>query len=315
VRGPGARRGYTAIDVLVAVFLVGLLALILLMAMPRGREAARLSACQRSLSQIGMALALYDQTQRCFPAIGGLASIDAPSGQAPSGPLKMMLEAFGLPNFLGLSPASSPPQPSGPVPGEVPVPGFVCASDPRATASPFRAPISYRGTTGGDHLGRDGVFAPGRRIGLRDVEWTDGASYTAAFAERLVGDGIEDHFTPWNYAAMDAPLPAEGCNLLLLKDRGARWHGDAGSSWVPADYRSTLYNHGLLPNAQISCLADDGRTAFMGASSGHVRGVNLLMVDGSVKIVVPTVARSVWTEFAAIATNPPPAKPVAGRTR
>jgi hypothetical protein len=227
----------------------------------------------------------------------------------------MMLEASGLPDFLGLSPAAHPPRPAGPVPGEVPVPGFVCASDPRATASPFRAPISYRGTTGGDHLGRDGVFAPGRRIGLRDVEGTDGASYTAAFAERLVGDGIDDHFTPWNYAAVDAPLPPEGCNLVLLKDRRARWYGDAGSSWVVADSRSTLYNHGLLPNAQISCLAADGRTAFMGASSGHVRGVDLLMVDGSVKIIVPTVARAVWAEFASIATNPPPPEPAAGPTR
>ena len=27
----------------------------------------------------------------------------------------------------------------------------------------------------------------------------------------------------------------------------ARWHGDAGSSWVVAGYRSTLYNHALPP--------------------------------------------------------------------
>jgi len=38
----------------------------------------------------------------------------------------------------------------------------------------------------------------------------------------------------------------------------------------------------------------------MGASSGHVRGVNLLMLDGSVKLVLPTIARPVWTEFASI---------------
>ena len=80
----------------------------------------------------------------------------------------------------------------------------------------------------------------------------------------------------------------------LLKDRRARWHGDAGSSWVVADYRSTLYNHALLPNAPLSCVAADGQTAFMGASSGHVRGVNLLMLDGSVKLVLPTIDRRVW---------------------
>ena len=36
----------------------------------------------------------------------------------------------------------------------------------------------------------------------------------------------------------------------------------------------------------------------MGASSGHVRGVNLLMLDGAVKLVVPTIAPAVWREFA-----------------
>jgi type II secretory pathway pseudopilin PulG len=315
MRARQCQGGYTAIDVLVVVFLVGLLALVLLMAMPRGREAARLSACQRSLAQIGMALALYDQAQRCFPTIGAPVPVDEPTDQAPPGPLKMMLEAFGLPDFLGLSAASPPPKPAGPVPAEVPVPGFVCASDPRATASPFRAPISYRATTGGDYLGRDGVFAPGRRIGLREVEATDGASYTAAYAERLVGDGLDNQLADWDYAVTDIPLPPEGFQLWMLKTRRARWFGNAGSSWVPADYRSTLYNHALPPNAPMSCLAADGRTAFMGASSGHVRGVSVLMVDGSVKIVLPTVARSVWTEFASIPASPGPPGATVGPSR
>ena len=48
----------------------------------------------------------------------------------------------------------------------------------------------------------------------------------------------------------------------------------------------------------------------MGASSGHVRGVNLLMLDGSVKLVVPTIDPVVWREFATLrdhdtgSTNP-----------
>ena len=53
--------------------------LFLLMAMPRGRESARLAACQKNLAQIGLALALYDQTQRCLPTIGEPARIDPPA--------------------------------------------------------------------------------------------------------------------------------------------------------------------------------------------------------------------------------------------
>jgi hypothetical protein len=47
-------------------------------------------------------------------------------------------------------------------------------------------------------------------------------------------------------------------------------------------------------------MAVDGESAFMGASSGHVRGVNLLMMDASVKLVVPSIDPIVWREFASI---------------
>ena len=44
----------------------------------------------------------------------------------------------------------------------------------------------------------------------------------------------------------------------------------------------------------------------MGASSGHVGGVNLLKVDGSVNLVTPAIDPKIWKEFARIS---PPAKP------
>ena len=96
------------------------------------------------------------------------------------------------------------------------------------------------------------------------------------------------------------PCPPGGCSASWLEEVSARWHGDAGSSWAVAGYRSTLYNHALAPNAPVSCVGGDGQAAFMGASSGHVRGVNLLMLDGSVKLVVPTIDPAVWREFATL---------------
>jgi hypothetical protein len=65
-----------------------------------------------------------------------------------------------------------------------------------------------------------------------------------------------------------------------------------------------LYNHALTPNGRPSCIADDGRTAFMGASSGHVRGINLLRLDGSVTLTLPTIAPKVWRDLAAITETP-----------
>ena len=120
-----------------------------------------------------------------------------------------------------------------------------------------------------------------------------------------MGDSLDGHLSPWNYAAAAGPLPAQGCSLVWLKDRGAHWRGDAGSSWVVAGYRSTLYNHALQPGSPLSCVALDGQSACMGASSGHSRGVNLLMLDGSVKLVLPSIDSKVWRNFAAVADPVP----------
>jgi prepilin-type processing-associated H-X9-DG protein len=297
------RAGYTAVDVLVVLLLIGIVFFFLLMAMPRGREAARLAGCQKNLAQIGLALGLYDQTQGCLPTIGEPATIEPRATSGSSGPLRILLETFGQTDFATLAPGQSLPQAAGPTPGEIPVPGFICKSDPNAASGLFHAPVSYRGTTGDDPRGTNGAFAPGRRISLADVEKRDGTSFTAAFCERLVGDNVSSKIAPWNYAVVDGPLPPQGCTLASLEASRARWNGDAGSSWWLADYRSTLYNHALPPNAAISCVPARGEAVFMGASSGHVKRVNLLMLDGSVKLVVPTIDPKVWNEFAAVSSG------------
>ena len=164
----------------------------------------------------------------------------------------------------------------------------------RGTA-PGAGELSRR--TGDSQLGDNGEFAPGRSWSLAAIEARDGLSYTAAFSERLVGSGGEGPEDLASYRIAPSPLPTGGCptpsGTSGLRD-------DAGSSWIASDYRSTLYNHALPPNGRPSCIADDGRTAYIGVSSGHVRGVNLLRLDGSVSVIVPTIAPKVWRELAAI---------------
>jgi hypothetical protein len=303
-----SRAGYTAVDVLVVLLLIGIVFFFLLMAMPRGREAARLAGCQKNLAQIGLALGLYDQTQGFLPSIGEPASIEPRATFGSAGPLRVLVETFGLADFSALRPGETTSRGAGPTPGEIPVPGFVCKSDANATSGVFRAPVSYRAATGDDPQGSNGAFAPSRRISVTAVEQRDGSSFTAAFSERLVGDNSAGKIAAWNYAVVDWPLPPQGCALAALEAARAHWNGDAGSSWWLADYGSTLYNHALPPNAAISCVSRGGRTAFMGASSGHVKGVNLLMVDGSARLVVSTIDPKVWKEFAAISSENEPVK-------
>jgi prepilin-type processing-associated H-X9-DG protein len=291
------RPGISAAEVLVVLAIVAMLAVFVLMSLPRQRESARLASCQRNLMQIGIALAMYNQAERHLPTVPELSG--EPTRRADS-PLRALLEALALPDFGGLSdPKNVPPKGPGFVPAERPVTGFACPSDPNATSRLFPAPISYRATTGDGPEGRDGAFAPGRRIAIEEIEAGDGTSYTAAFSERLVGTGKPRDPVARNYAVVPGPLGDSPCPSA----EPASWRGDAGSSWLDSNWRSTLYNHALTPDASPSCLAADGRSAFMGASSGHVERVNVLLFDGSVRLYTPRVHPNVWRALASTNTH------------
>lgn len=289
---PGPPRGVTAPEVIVVVLILFLALMVVLFTLPRQRENARMAGCRRNLMQVGVALALYDRSEGWLPTVP--APLTSPPGSG--GPLKAFLESLKIPDLTDLSDVSKPPEGRpGEVPGERPIPGMVCPSDPYKTSpGGFPAPVSYRATTGDSPDGRNGGFAPGRTIRVKEIEDGDGRSFTAAFSERLLGTGRADDPRPPNYRTVPGPLRGTGCRPPAQAD----WRGDAGSSWAEASWRSTLYNHALPPDAAPSCVAADGASAFMGASSGHVGGVNVLFFDGSVRTVSPRVDPRVWMGMA-----------------
>jgi Protein of unknown function (DUF1559) len=294
--------GVTRGDVVVLLVLISVTALLVLMALSRTRESARLAGCTRNLTQIGFALSLYDQMHGHLPELAPPIPPEVKPASGPPGPLKILLESLDLPDLTELHDTKTlPMRRAGRAPAEVPVPGFVCGSDPSALAGRLPAPVSYRATTGDRPEGDNGVFAPGRSWSLAAIEARDGLGFTAAFSERLVGPGDEGTETLASYHIVSPPLSDSGCPAP--GGAGGR-KNDAGSSWIASEYRSTLYNHALPPNGRPSCIATDGRSAFMGSSSGHVRGINLLRLDGSVTLTVPSIAPKIWREFAAI-TEPP----------
>ncbi len=297
-RCAGERRGVTAADVIVTVVVVILTVLLILMFLPRGREHARMAGCQNNLAHVGFGLEAFDLLRNRLPGVDG---VDAPesSGEArPKSVVRLILEAIEQPDLLVLKDGKTPleRQPGG-VPGEIAVPGLMCASDPKATAGIFTAPISYRACTGDSAAGDNGAFAPGRTMSVKEIQERDGTGYTAVFSERLVGDNLSGHAAPLNYMILEGKLEGGGCPEGL---DSSRWRGDAGSSWFAADYRSTLYNHALTPNGRPACIEAGGKAAVMGASSGHVSGVNVLFADGHVGTFTATVDRVIWREFARI---------------
>ena len=147
--------------------------------------------------------------------------------------------------------------------------------------------MSYRADAGPGTDGQGGPFSFGRVATIAQAEAASGRGLYGVVLQRLVGGGSLAEPSPNNYMAIPGPVGAEAC------PPGPResWRGDAGSSSAQAGWTSTLYNHAIRPDASPSCIAEDGRTARMGASSGHARRVNVLLLGGSVRGSHPTSMR------------------------
>jgi hypothetical protein len=290
MQSPISLRGLRAVEVIVLLILVLIVSLFLLIAMPRGRESSRRVTCQRNLMQIGQAIVMYHERAGALPIVG----LDADS------PLAAMLAELGLADFKGLD-KSKPLPKAGTVPaGSRRIPGFICPSDPNATAGIHPAPVSYRANTGDSPDGNGGPFAIGRKVTLVEVDAADGTGFTAAFAERLVGNGSTSDRGLGGYCIVPGPIVGRECP----PNGSSCERGDAGSSWLKADWRSTLYNHSHVPDFPTSCIADDGKTAHMGGSSGHPDGVHVLLLDGSVKIYRRSVTPEIWRALGTIGAPP-----------
>jgi prepilin-type processing-associated H-X9-DG protein len=289
------RAGRGIVEVIAVAGIVGFFAALAMMALPRGRETSRMVSCQRSLMQVGVGLQLYHQGARHYPTVPPLGA------KGGEGPIRALLESLAIPDLLDLSDPSKPPKPGQAPPGGLRVPGLVCPSDPNAMGRPALPLVSYRANTGDDPTGQGGPFQPGRAMTSEQIEAADGLAYTAAFAERLVGDGRDGNPDPANYGLTPGPVDFGGC----VETPAEKWRGDAGSDWAEASWRSTLYSHAPPPNAARSCIADDGRTAWMGASSGHVKRINILMMDGSVRGITPTIDPKVWAGLGSVGTPAP----------
>lgn len=284
------RDGFNVVEAVIVLVILAIFVLVLAMRLPRQREAARRTNCQKNLMQIGVALLIYEHAIGHLPVVPELG---LETGRQSS-PLRALLEELSVPDLRDVTDPEHPPtRVAGFVAREQRVPSFICPSDPNATAGHFPATNSYRANAGDTPDGRNGVFSPGQKLSLAEVEAGDGLEFTAAFSERLVGTN-QPLQSPANYAEVAGPIPASGCPPLA----GATWKGDAGASWLNRNWQSTLYQHAMTPNATSSCITKDGTAAAMGASSGHLGAVNVLLLDGGVKTYTATVDPQIWSKLA-----------------
>jgi prepilin-type N-terminal cleavage/methylation domain-containing protein len=295
-----AFNGFTVVELLVSIAVVGLLLALLVPAVQQSRAVARRTECANHLRQLGLAAQNYESTHRRFPGDGV--------------PLLQLLAEIGSPEIASMSFKER---------HKLVVPLFVCPADPVAGEYHGQAPSYYiNGGSGVQKSGWNGFFSKARFrleqypsiemekfdcIRSRDV--TDGLSNTAAFCERTVFNRLvfqvpipSDPITRLSHAALIIPglrLPAQ---LDLFANQCADhpvW-GDHSLTYFNSDITGLMWYNHILPPNRPSCLngnplEEEALTlAAITANSLHPGGVNCVAGDGSLHFINDKIDRLVW---------------------
>lgn len=322
-----SRRGFTLVEALVVIAILGILVGLLLPAVQAAREAARRAQCQNNLRQIGIALAGYESQYGCFPAQhmlpprgGFIASWPCERPSYYSSIFVRLLSQLEMqPLFASINldldhctVRGEPVHPANTTGYHVRISLLICPSDGQTLPAGVH-PSSYRGNAGVGPAWEQSAETPDSGTGF--FPWmmaprvslvTDGLSHTAALSERILGTGQTVKKSPDRDAgdlSVNAPAlfgPAdyalETCRLASAMP-GFPAFSDNGHRWYATGRDHTLYVHAQEPNGAIPDAMATNQTPRAGiatARSMHAGGVNASMGDGSVRFISETIERGIW---------------------
>jgi prepilin-type N-terminal cleavage/methylation domain-containing protein/prepilin-type processing-associated H-X9-DG protein len=316
--------GYTLIELLVVIVVIGILTAIILPAVQSAREAARRAQCTNNLKQIGLATASYASLYGTYPSLAYISETSPSPGRnfrlvaAHYSPLTQVLpqlEQWALFNTINFMPwaddgytlhANSTAMTTR-------VGMFVCPSD--ATASvPGYGRVNYRFNIGpvtnlamsNSPLYNVGAFVIAANF--TPADFPDGLSATSGTSERLQGDWRAGTIGRGDYrlAPREGRYGFEPADKTLAYCQSAtsdQFESRAGESWFLSGFHTTIFNSANVPNPRFPDCAMDDYTDLHGglihngvfsASSPHPGGVNVAMMDGSVRFVKDGVTLPVW---------------------
>jgi prepilin-type N-terminal cleavage/methylation domain-containing protein len=275
------RRGFSLIELIIAVGITAVLLGLLLAAVQNARRAAQRAHCQNNLRQIGLACHSYHDVHNMLPpGIGYYPELPASvlqQRQMPFGTwLVHMLPYFGRGDLYQLSYHWDNPDLY-----SQRIKLFECPGDP--TSGETVTDNLGRTFAGGSYVGNVQVFCNVRGDGtLADVEgkpvllasFPDGASCTILATEkytRCTNNTYAIGGTGWAYS-QTAPTA-----VPLHSGFAISWNGE---STGPA----SIFQDRPRPD---DC--DPTR-----ASTGHVGGIEICLADGSVRLLSTSVSQYVW---------------------
>jgi prepilin-type N-terminal cleavage/methylation domain-containing protein len=324
---PGAdRSGFTLIETVVVLGVLGILFALTTAAIQSAREAARRMQCSNNLRQIGLALQNYVTEVGCFPPID-CASFrpGMPAAHYYSVLSRTLSLVDNLPLYNSVNFYFVPVYTDGLAANRTAmlsrVALFLCPSDPGGAVDGYGR-TNYR-----FNVGATCRFAPGpsdppslagaftTHFAYSPAAFTDGLSNTVGISERLQGDWLKSTFKQGGDYSLS---PFGGAVEILSADQavtlcdsvpaGYAVESRGGESWFVSGFHFTNYNHLLPPNGKsTACAFDDLVEPFairvihagvFPATSYHKGGVMAATMDGSVRFVADGIAPTLWRALA-----------------
>lgn len=322
--GHSKRCGFTLIEILVTITIIGLLIALLIPAVQAVREAARKMQCSNNLHQLGIAVQSYHEAHSVLPfgvgldydgPVSSLGTLEDRRYSAHAMLLPYLDQSvvynqlnFNVAPFYPFVNAANDDQQelarrfdeviNGPA-AAARLEVFLCPSDLDRLQSRW-CPNNYRTCNGSSWSGRDGngMFGQISSVKLDDVK--DGLTNTAMFSEHVKGSWDDTLIDPlsdlYNLQGVWTESQfSDACGRLTPQTAGAyQYDVESGQTWLAGNMNWTRYNHVRTPN-RTNCkngFTWDG--VILNATSWHTGGVNVLMGDGSVRFVNENINDELW---------------------
>jgi len=276
------RRGFTLVELLVVIAVIGVLIALLLPAVQAARESARRSSCTNHLKQVGLALQMYHDTYKSLPP-GWLAEDPATAqpwveGEPGWGWAARILPFVEQKNVSkGLIDFNRPiTDPVNDVARLHPLPGYRCPSDdgpPQFTLDSAGSPgTALTDLATGNYIGVFGTTE------LEDCE-------TVPLGEWCQGDGVFFHHVGVPFS----DVPDGLSHTLFVGERSSRLGGSTWTGCVAGGEEAFSRFLGIAdhtPNHPTGHFDDFG--------SYHPTGTNFLVGDGSVRMITQYINERIY---------------------